>query len=709
MKMNVAIIIYPGSNCADDIKRYFESKGNSCFYIWHKKDDIKQFKFDLLIIPGGFAFGDRYYKNATDSYTMDPGKMALESPVTKIILDASKQSIPILGICNGFQILIQLGLLPGKLLKNINNKFTCKSVKCFLNNGDEIMLDVANSYGNYQCNTNIDDQVFLKYDDGYTGSLDNIAGVCSKNKLIYGMMPHPERTIPNHNCKIYETIIETMVNRKKIETMEKIETLMSSEHISYKSTRKYLKNLYTSGDHVIQGPGENAGIVDLGDGYCLALRIESHNHPIFIDPYNGSATGVGGILRDIFTMGARPIAVCDFTRFGTDSNSDKLLSETVRGISDYANCFGVANVGGNCYRDSIYNKNPLLNVACFGIMKKDKIVYGNALNEDSLLIYAGSKTGNEGINGAEMASNSFTKDTNLEDLKSNIQTGDPFLEKLLLESCLEIIEYDLVEGMQDMGAGGVLCSSLEVIERGRTKTGKNLGCVIYTDNIQCKHRMDDCDKLISESQERMLVIATPNNRDKIFEIFNKWDLEYSVIGKVNNSGSYVVVDNEANGNILYENKLVNFSDITQDWSENRKEFSKKNGYEVTDKNLWDTYDSTIGARTVSLNRNNDFENYSVISLYEINKNMIIAWGDNVEECYKTITRVQDFKPLGIINCLNYGHPSDSIGELSHFVREMTQKCEDYNIPILGGNVSLYNATDNVSIPPSPVIVMIGIN
>ena len=357
--------------------------------------------------------------------------MAVESPVKKIIYWAVKAKIPILGVCNGFQILIQLGLLPGKLELNLDKKFTCKKVKFVAGNilkkyvDDNWTMQVANSYGKFTIDPNIaenlekNNQIFLKYDDTEynNGSINNIAGICSKNNLIFGMMPHPERSFD----KSIMTFFSDLTNDKNEIIYEqfhnKIFDLMKSEHISYKSTRKYLKNLYTKGSHVVQGPGENAGIIDIGDDYCLTLRIESHNHPIFIDPYQGAATGVGGILRDIFTMGARPIAIFDFLRFGTDANSDMLLKQTIKGIADYGNCFGVANMGGDLQRSEMYNKNPLLNVGCIGIVKKENIIYGNVIKENSYLVYVGSKTGNDGVNGACMASNEFSSNIDISSMK----------------------------------------------------------------------------------------------------------------------------------------------------------------------------------------------------------------------------------------------------------------------------------------------------
>ena len=713
--MRVAIVLFPGSNCANDMNLFFTSKGHECFYLWHKENDINKFKFDLLIIPGGFAFGDRVYEKATHNYVMDPGAMALNSPVCEIIKDASKKNIPIIGVCNGFQILTKLNLLSGYLSRNDSKRFICRKIKCKIGLGEHkdkvIEIDVANEFGNYKFSDNetlesLNESILLSYEDDYNtlnGSCCNIAGICNKEKTIFGMMPHFERNLSETNL-VYETIM-SYINNENISSS--IEELMFSEHISYKSTKKYLKELYTSGSHVVQGPGENAGIVDIGGGYCIAMRIESHNHPTFIDPFRGASTGVGGILRDIFTMGARPIGVLDFLRFGVDDNSNNLFQDTIKGISYYGNCFGVANVGGNCVMDPMFNKNPLVNVACLGIVKKENIIYGNVLNEDSLLIYVGSKTGNEGVNGAAMASQSFDDNMDKEKMKDNIQTGDPFLEKLLLEACLEITEEKLVEGMQDMGAGGVLCATLEVVERGRNKTHQNFGCEIKVEKIPTKHAMNNCDKLISESQERMLIVARPENKDRICEIFNKWDLEYSIIGNVNTSGNYVVTNH---GSVIYKKDISTFEGVSQDWPINKFNYQDENIQYIFDDEIWHTYDSTIGCRTLVSNRSliNGNNNYSILRINEVNKNLIISWGSTFESCYNVIVE-NSYSPLGLVNCLNYGHPEDSMGAMKEFLEELTVKCKENKVPVLGGNVSLYNATNDKSINPCPILVMIGIN
>ncbi len=530
-------------------------------------------------------------------------------------------------------------------------------------------------------------------------------------------MPHPERTFDTSIKYMIENIVtyaEVQLSYQKI-FENRISELMESEHISYKSTRKYLKKLYTKGKHVVQGPGENAGIIDIGNDYCLALRIESHNHPVFIDPYQGAATGVGGILRDIFTMGARPIAILDFLRFGIDENSERLLQSTIKGISDYGNCFGVANVGGELYRSEMYNKNPLVNVGCIGIVKKENIVYGNALEENSYFIYVGSKTGNDGMNGACMASNEFTSDIDIESMKSNIQKGDPFLEKLLLEACNEITNDNIVEGMQDMGAGGLLCSSLELVQRGREKTKQNLGCTLFVDKIPTKYNMDPCDRIISESQERMLLVVKKEYVCNVFATFEKWDLEYSVVGNVDNTGTYKIINKDKE--LLYEEQIYKFTSFQEDWPENRLKQDYPIINKVNNKELWEQYDTTIGCRTIKGPQ--EEKGFAILDIYEIGKHILLTWGEDVEECLKYVNLFNtndseirnkynyiEANPKAIVNCLNFGNPSDTMGDFADVLEKLTNDCQKYRIPVIGGNVSLYNATDNKSIKPTPILLMV---
>ncbi len=688
--MRIGVVRYPGSNCYNDTIRYFGEK--NCIELWYKNNEIIE-NIDLLIIPGGFAFGDRYYENATGSFKKGfPGKMAIDAPITNTIKNAYNNNIPILGICNGFQILTHLKLLPGQLVENDTKLFQSKKIKCNFKNDElnkDIHLYIANYFGNYQNDTIDEKNIFLKYSDWNNGSVKNIAGITNDKRNVFGMMPHPER-----NSDFKDLLFNMIFNKNEINN--KISKLLHSEHISYKSTKKYLKDFFTEGKHVIQGPGENAGIVDIGDGYCITVRIESHNHPTYKNAFEGAATGVGGIIRDIICMGSKPIALLDFLRFGTDSNSDELLNEAIKGIAYYGNTIGIPNVGGSLYRSDIYDKNPLVNVACLGIIKKENIIYGNALNEGSLLVLCGAKTGNEGVDSAIMASMQSN-----DKKEENIQKADAYLENLLLDAFVEISDQNIAEGCQDLGAGGILCATTEVIKRGREKTNKNLGCNIHLDKVSLKNKMDDYNILASETQERMLIVSQPNHLKKIESILNKWDLEYNVIGNVTDLGTY---------NVYNDNNLIYYKDFNHFPDEDNDLELKYNNSECTinkEKNvsLWERYDHSIGGRT--LKGPDQPGSYSILDIYEINKKLIITWGDDVDTCYSKMRKLNG-RSLGIVNCLNFGDPLSCIGDFKDTVNLINNKCKNINIPVLGGNVSMYNSTDNKDIVPSIIIVMIGL-
>ena len=715
--INVGIIRYPGSNCDLETQRYFNfNNENKCFFIWHKETDFSLLdNLDLLVLPGGFAFGDRIYNKATENYIISPGTMALSSPVSVLINEAVNRNIAILGICNGFQILTQMNLLPGKLILNDCEQFVCKKVKCnvsYKNLNESTELYIANSYGKYINDEDLteDECYFLKYDDN-----DTVGGVCNMKNKIFGMMPHPERNNQDFKNIFFEMLFyeEQLIEPSYQMIFDKsIKELMFSEHISYKTTKKYLRNLHTQEPWVVQGPGENAGIVDIGkssDGteYCIAIRIESHNHPTFINPFEGAATGVGGILRDIFTMGARPIGLLDFLRFGTDDHSSDLLIDAIKGISYYGNCIGVPVIGGDLYFHNSYNTNPLVNVGCLGLVKKKDIIYGNVCNDNNYLIYVGSKTGNEGINGAAMASNTFENTTISDELKSNVQKSDPFLEKLLLEACCEISENNYADGMQDMGAGGLLCATLEVVKRGIEKTKNDtLGCEIYLDKVPTKYNMKYHNILISESQERMLIVANESNLSNISKVFEKWDLEYAIIGKTNNSSKYQV---------YYDNKMI-YSDLIDnlDSTEDYINIPKKKHCSINEtrpvendnSNLWTIYDSTVGNRT--LKGPDKPGKYAILDLFEVKKQLILTWGESFDKCHQKMKLFENVKPLCVVNCLNFGDPKYSLNDLKKTIDDLSYKCKEYNIPVVGGNVSLYNTTNTSSIRPTPILLMMGI-
>ena len=687
--MRIGVVRYPGSNCFNDTIRYFGK--NNCRELWYKEEEIIK-DIDLLIIPGGFAFGDRCYQKATDEFTYSPGEMAKEAPITNTILYSYENNIPILGICNGFQILTHLNLLPGELTENLSKKFESRLVECDYSSNDiqgNTKMYIANYFGNYQNETINEENIFLKYNNYNNGSVLNIAGIMNDQKNVFGMMPHPERN-SNFKDKLLQLIFHNNI------IYQKINNLLLSEHISYKSTKRFLKELYTEGNHVIQGPGENAGIVDIGDGYCITIRIESHNHPTFKDAFEGAATGVGGIIRDIICMGGKPIALLDFLRFGNDENSKLLLKDAISGIAYYGNTIGIPNVGGSLYTSDIYNKNPLVNVACLGIVKKDNIIYGNALNEGSLLILCGAKTGNEGVDSAIMASKQLN-----ESHEENMQKADAYLENLLLDAFKEISDLKIAEGCQDLGAGGILCATTEVIKRGRDKTGKNLGCNIFLETIPLKEELDDYSVLASETQERMLLVSKPENIENIKSILEKWDLEYNVIGCVTEDDSY---------NVYKDNHLIfydNFMNLKEEENNLELTFSKTKCKinKVKNLSLWNSYDHSIGCRTIK--GPDKPGHYSILDIYENNTQCILTWGENVYECNQRMIQL-GAKSLGIVNCLNFGDPNSCIGDFKEHIESMNHSCKELNIPVLGGNVSLYNSTNNKDIPPSIVIVMIGI-
>src|SRR5580692_331518 len=329
--------------------------------------------------------------------------------------------------------------------------------------------------------------------------------------------------------------VRSILKREPTETELGIFTVMWSEHCSYKSSRLHLKKLPTKSERVLVGPGENAGIIDIGDGWAIAFKIESHNHPSFIEPFQGAATGVGGILRDIFTMGARPLAVMDALRFGPlddpecGERNKRIVEGIVGGISHYGNCFGVPTVGGETVFESCYNGNPLVNVFALGVFRHDEIFFGRATGIGNPVIYVGAKTGRDGIKGASMASAEFDEDS--KDKRPNVQVGDPFMEKLLLEACLEAMHTGAVVGIQDMGAAGLTCSTCEMGSRAETGIEFDLSLV-----PQRETGMTPYEIMLSESQERMLIVADAGREDEVFAVFKKWNLDAVTIGRVTNDG-----------------------------------------------------------------------------------------------------------------------------------------------------------------------------
>jgi len=536
----------------------------------------------------------------------------------------------------------------------------------------------------------------------------------------------------------YEKIV-SLLGREPSYTELGIFSVMWSEHCSYKSSRLHLKKLPTKGKYVLQGPGENAGIIDIGDGYAIAFKIESHNHPSFIEPFQGAATGVGGILRDIFTMGARPIAVMDSLRFGAldgpenGGRNARIAEGVVAGIAHYGNCFGVPTVGGECVFDACYNGNPLVNVFALGVFQKDKIFYGTAKGVGNPVIYVGAKTGRDGIHGASMASAEFTEESKQK--RPNVQVGDPFLEKLLLEACLEAMQTGAIVGIQDMGAAGLTSSSCEMGSRAGTGVEIDMRYV-----PQRETGMTPYEILLSESQERMLLVADKGREDEVFRVFKKWGLDAVEIGTVTDTGRLVVKNH---GEIVADipNKAIAHEAPLYDRPHNvapyRTAPMESPHFSSSDLNrdlealvssadlcskewIWQQYDYMVRTNTVE----GPGGDAAIVRIKETGSSIAMSLDGNgrycslspregakliVAECCRNLSTVGAV-PVATTNNLNFGNPERPgiMAQLVEAVEGLGEACAFFDVPITGGNVSLYNETLGEAIFPTPVVGIIGL-
>lgn len=515
-------------------------------------------------------------------------------------------------------------------------------------------------------------------------------------------------------------------------------SVMWSEHCSYKSSRVHLKKLPTTGPRVVQGPGENAGAVDIGEGLCVVFKMESHNHPSFIEPYQGAATGVGGILRDIFTMGARPIALLDSLRFGElhSPRNRHLMKGVVSGIAGYGNCMGVPTVGGEIVFNDIYALNPLVNVFCLGIAKKDKIFRGTAAGVGNPVIYFGSKTGRDGIHGATMASDSF--DDTSEQKRPTVQVGDPFTEKLLLEACLELMERDLLVGIQDMGAAGLTSSSCEMASRAGNGIELDLTVVPRREPGMTPYEI-----MLSESQERMLMVAKAGKEDECVAVCRKWDLDVAVIGKVTADGVLRVMDQgrvvaEIPAKALaddgpryerpyqppaYQDMLTNLNyDLISDVKDaNAGLLALLESPTIASKRwVYEQYDHMVRTNTMV----RPGSDAAVVRIKGTNKAVAMTVDCNSRYCllnpYEGARLAvaeaarnlvcSGAVPIGLTDCLNFGNPErpDIMWQFVMAIEGMKDACERFQIPIVSGNVSFYNETNGLSIYPTPMLGMVGL-
>ena len=519
---------------------------------------------------------------------------------------------------------------------------------------------------------------------------------------------------------------------------------MWSEHCSYKSSKKHLSGFPTKAPWVIQGPGENAGVIDIGGGYAAVFKMESHNHPSFIEPYQGAATGVGGIMRDIFTMGARPIANLNALRFGNVQRNDKtsahqrfLVRGVVSGIGGYGNCMGVPTIGGETSFDDCYNGNILVNAFTLGLAKSDEIFYGKAEGIGNPVIYVGSKTGRDGLGGAVMSSDSFTEES--KSLRPTVQVGDPFTEKLLLEACLELFKTDYVVGIQDMGAAGLTSSSFEMAGRSGS------GMIMHLDKVPAREEgMTPYEFMLSESQERMLICAKKGSEQAIIDIFEKWDLDAAVVGEVTDTGRMelfwhgekcadVPVDPVSEEAPILDRPtarpayLDKIRDVTLNDFEkvsNQDAFAKLiKSMEVVDKSwIYEQYDSMVQTNTIKKGGSLDA---SVIRVKENGKALAMSADCNVRYCYVDPRNgaaaaviesgrnvaMSGARPLAITDCLNYGNPENPevMWQFAQGCLGIKEACAELTTPVIGGNVSLYNETDKISVFPTPSIATVGVN
>tara|TARA_Y100001970_G_scaffold61123_1_gene78027 strand:+ start:21323 stop:23515 length:2193 start_codon:yes stop_codon:yes gene_type:complete len=510
---------------------------------------------------------------------------------------------------------------------------------------------------------------------------------------------------------------------------------MWNEHCSYKSSKIHLKKLPTKNNIVIQGPGENAGVIDIGDDDAIVFKIESHNHPSFIEPYQGAATGVGGILRDVFTMGARPIALMNSIHFGSPENkkTQNLLSGVVSGIGNYGNSVGIPTVGGETKFNETYNENILVNAMAIGHANKNKIFYSKAKGINKPVVYVGSKTGRDGIHGATMASAEF--DENSEEKKPTVQVGDPFTEKLLLEACLELMKDNSIISIQDMGAAGLTSSSVEMASKGK------LGIELNLNKVPCREKgMNPYEMMLSESQERMLIILDDKKEEQAKKIFEKWDLDFVVIGKTTNTERLVLnFDDKKVADIpiialaekapLYDRKS-----IKSKLSSNKVKIKNLKKIKIEDALIkilaspnqsnksWitDQYDQVVMCDTIQKSGGDA----AVIRIHNKDKAIAISVDSSANYCnadpksgakqivcenWRNLISV-GAKPLAITNCLNFGSPEKSkvMGEFVECIEGMKDACEFLNFPVVSGNVSFYNETNSKSIFPTPVIGGIGV-
>jgi phosphoribosylformylglycinamidine synthase II len=514
-------------------------------------------------------------------------------------------------------------------------------------------------------------------------------------------------------------------------------SVMWSEHCGYKNSRPLLKRFPHEGERVVQGPGENAGVVEVGDGWAVAFKMESHNHPSAVEPYEGAATGVGGIIRDILAMGARPVALLDSLRFGplADERSRYLFREVVRGIGGYGNAVGVPTVGGEVEFAGAYSGNPLVNAMCVGVIRTEDLVRSSATGEGNLVVLLGSKTGRDGIHGATFASDELTEES--ESKRSNVQVGDPFCEKMLIECCLKLLDDGLLVSLQDLGAAGITSSASEMAAKG------GVGIEIETDKVPLRESgMEPWEIMISESQERMLAIVTPEKADEVLALAERYELVGAIVGRIADHGDLrVIQDGEIVGTVpaehladapVYERDVVRPSYLHEVQELDLEALSEPEDYNAvllkmlghpnlrSRRPIFSQYDHQVGTDTVVLPgadaavmRIKDTKLGFAVTTDGRGRHCFLdpqgGGAATVAEAYSNLSCV-GAEPVAVTDCLNFGSPEkpDGYYQLAECIEGMSEACEVLGTPVVSGNVSLYNETDRGAIYPTPTVGMVGI-
>ena len=548
----------------------------------------------------------------------------------------------------------------------------------------------------------------------------NEPGITKKLIEIHGLKPEE-----------YE-LIKSIIDRTPTFTELGIFSAMWNEHCSYKSSKKWLRTLPTEGPQVICGPGENAGIVDIGDNQALVFKMESHNHPSYIEPYQGAATGVGGILRDVFTMGARPIAVMNSLSFGKISHpkTRQLVNGVVSGIGGYGNCFGVPTVGGETRFDASYDGNCLVNAFAAGLVDQNKIFYSAASGVGMPVVYLGAKTGRDGVGGATMASAEF--DETIEEKRPTVQVGDPFTEKRLMEACLELMQTGAVISIQDMGAAGLTCSAVEMGDKG------NLGISLDLEKVPTREPdMSAYEMMLSESQERMLMVLDPQKEHLAKSIFDKWDLDFAIVGKTISEDRFLIkLNGEVKADLPLKALAGNSPEYDRPWTETPAPDELRDVVEINAIDglkalissvnycskhwIYEQYDSQVMADTIQrpgfgagIIRVHGTEKSvaftSDVTPRYVKANPLEGGKQAVAEAYRNLISV-GAKPLAATDNLNFGNPEkpEIMGQFVQAIKGISLAVEELGMPIVSGNVSLYNETDGVAINPTPTIGAVGL-